>query len=382
MLLTFIYPNSLAQNTPFSLRDMRLLNPAVGWVSNQRTIYWTSDGGSEWNNVAPPLRSSEEIKDVFFLDTSNGWALLSVWDDAAGAPQLSLASTNDSGATWNMIRISVPDLDPAKMTLGGGGRIDFLDSKRGWMNLDLVSSSNFSHAILLETTDGGKSWNWVPESPGISGSVRFVTTKDGWLAGGPGGAHLYATHDGSRAWQEVSLQAPAQALRSVFPTYDLPTFSDGQHGILPVTYSGPKGSMVAFVVFATKDGGATWASRKVLLLSRELSQGTKLPAAVVDSAVLMAMPSDRTHLVIKSVSPGGMLSERTTELSADTVVLKLSFSDSERGWALTSRGLLATDDGGVSWHDITPSGKNSRSTLSDSSGVTVFPTVASSNLQE
>jgi hypothetical protein len=110
------------------------------------------------------------------------------------------------------------------------------------MNVGIVSSSNFNLGGLLSTQDGGATWNWAPYSPGVYGVIRFINLKDGWLAGGPGNEHPYATHDGSNSWQEISMKSPPVTGSATVPLYAVPVFSDDKHGFLPVTYTGTEGS--------------------------------------------------------------------------------------------------------------------------------------------
>ena len=75
-------------------------------------------------------------------------------------------------------------------------------------------------AVMLRTTDGGTHWQSVPPppvtvrpGPGQSGgasSVRFASPLDGWVFG----PKLYATHDGGKTWQDLSVHGSVLALET------------------------------------------------------------------------------------------------------------------------------------------------------------------------
>lgn len=189
--------------------SMKLLTRGTGWFLAGSGLMWTADDGARWRDITPQLSSGEHVASVFFLNGRRGWALLSASGSGSTGLRIMLASTDSSGATWSLTRVSVPGLNPRLPILAGTGEIDFLDATHGWLNLDMVSSSNFRSAILPETYDGGRTWSRPPGSPGVGGELRFVTPTDGWLAGGPGGERLYVTHDASQTWQRVSLKPPS-----------------------------------------------------------------------------------------------------------------------------------------------------------------------------
>src|SRR3989442_11814921 len=76
---------------------MQLLTPNVGWVLGGDTLFWTTDNGDHWTNITPPASVPvERIGDVFFLDSTTGWVVLSRWDQATDNWRFDLAETNDS----------------------------------------------------------------------------------------------------------------------------------------------------------------------------------------------------------------------------------------------------------------------------------------------
>ena len=336
--------------------SMKLLTPEVGWALAGPGLMWTTDGGNHWKNITPSLPSGQHITSVFFLNTQDGWALLSGPIKGSESPRLELAATNTAGASWSFSPVKVPGLNPRSFLLGGGGHIYFLDTLHGWMNLSLASSAAVRSAILIETRDGGRTWSWVA-SPGRSGPVFFADANDGWLAGGPAGK-LYVTHDGSNTWREVSLKPPPEAGQAIYPTYGLPVIENGEDGFLPVTFSGTVGVHSALVMFRTSDGGRTWAPDTVVPISRQTSIGQCWPSAIVDSTLIAGSASGQV-LALTRAFRGGIMSARASIGLSHPAFVGLSFVEGMRGWAMVASGgtaaaLLATSDGGNTWTDITP----------------------------
>lgn len=338
-----------------SIESMKLLTSDVGWAANRSSLFWTTDNGKHWKDIAPRTRVQGEIVSVFFLDNSVGWVLLLAGGQQADEPRFDLAATIDAGAHWSTTPVVIPNLNSESMQFMGDGRIDFVDPRHGWLNLSVASSANFRLGALLATTDGGKQWDWVPQSPGVSGAIRFPTLKDGWLAGGPGGEKLFATHDGSKTWQEVSLPPPAQAQRTMRPTYDLPTFEDGKRGFLPVTYGGGEGAGLSLVLFSSDDGGLSWKLDRTLPNLPEIYGGVPLPSVVVESILITSLVTNQTNLTLKTVERGGKFGSVTAAVAEHvSSVDQLSFVLRTRGWILLDGKLLSTADGGSSWSNITP----------------------------
>jgi photosystem II stability/assembly factor-like uncharacterized protein len=207
---------------------MKLLTAEVGWAQSGQHLYWTTDDGAHWKDIAPPRSSKESLGGVFFLDTSTGWVVLSHPDEKA-EQQFRVAATSDAGATWLSSPIKLPWKRYAE-DFAGGAAVFFLNRFHGWANLELYHSSSVSPALLLATQDGGKTWTLKRGAPERAGSLCFFSETDGLLAGGPQDTELWVTHDASKSWQQLSLRAPPTALPASFPTYGEPICETGKRG--------------------------------------------------------------------------------------------------------------------------------------------------------
>jgi photosystem II stability/assembly factor-like uncharacterized protein len=87
-----------------AIQSMKLFDPDAGWAATNKNLFWTTDGGAQWKDITPKANGRRVVASVFFLDTSNGWALLAYAgkeDSKTGISEtlFELASTQDSGET-------------------------------------------------------------------------------------------------------------------------------------------------------------------------------------------------------------------------------------------------------------------------------------------
>jgi len=345
---------SFCLSSSAQITSMKLLTPQVGWAANGQSLFWTADGGTHWKDITPQTTVKEVISSVFFLDASTGWVLLAHGDQDDRAI-FDLASTTDSGANWHTGHVAIPDLKKRQYILRGQGDIDFVDQSHGWMSLDVESSANSRIGILLATKDGGTSWAWPPDSPGVAGRIHFADARNGWLAGGPGDEHVYVTHDGSKTWQELLLKAPAEVSLAHQASYDSPPVcSDSVHCFLPVTYSAPERSGSALVLFVSQDGGQSWTPSSIVAGLKEISPSQVFASAMAGSTwVVISTPGGRPALT--TVESGTHPNTLRPDVSVpDSPFLRSSFANRACAWIFSEGKLLSTLDGGMSWVDVTP----------------------------
>ncbi len=354
----FLIPSvARAQATP---NEIKLLTQNTGWALLHGRLYWTNDFGQDWRDITPKAAASgrESIADVFFLDTSDGWALLRNPESDGGRYggwSFELAATEDGGITWSVTPVAIPNWDPKSYTLGGSGTLDFVDASHGWVDLSLQSSPAANWGRLLATSDGGATWRTVPAPIGF-GDVRFISTQTGWGAGGPGGTELVVTRDGGKTWQHVRVQAPPQFRKAIHASYLAPLFTGALRGFLPVMYTGaaPGGGSEALgvSVFGTTNGGRTWHLAAVLKSAGGSSGGAFSLAATDETLVVPDMPW-RGRLSISELPTSGPGAPALGVWPLRSQVGGASFASPNQGWVLAGK-LYATADGGQTWTDITP----------------------------
>ncbi len=111
----------------------KAVTPASGWVlvrsgeSGQNHLLWTRDAGADWADITPPLGSQQSLQAVFFLNDSQGWAVLATFGAApSGNAAVVIADTEDQGRTWTESAFTAAPED--LLANYGGATITFADS--------------------------------------------------------------------------------------------------------------------------------------------------------------------------------------------------------------------------------------------------------------
>ena len=339
------------------IRDTRMLDSATGWVLVGNRLLLTRTAGEAWDDITPQWKSSQAIDGIFFRDNSAGWVVLHDSSQPDPERQLEVASTFNAGQTWRMDAFpSSPD--DKMVNYANVAHLDFIDATHGWVLLRDRSSSSFSRGRLFTTSDGGHSWTELPRPP-IGDPFHFMSLSEGWTAGGATGHELFVTHDGGLTWLQCLVENP-KGLGSLRPLrYELPTFSDSNHGELIALYEADGNQII--VRHETSASGKTWSLGKII------------NTVSTDSTIIMnragvskvALISRESHL---SVSRTDVSKNIETTLPAYGVVSNYSFITPNDGWITIvanecdapsgicwhSERLFKTEDGGVSFIDITP----------------------------
>ena len=160
------------------------------------SIYLTTDGGESWQpqTIEPGARFG--VTDIYFVDEKYGWAVgISSEIIDAGI----ILNTTDGGQTWQVHR---------HPTLSGSS-IYFLNRHHGCIVGDLA----WGEAIMM-TQDGGENWNfYYPGSP-VLRDVVFTDDNTGWTVGDYGS--IWYTGDGGKTWEQVESGTSADLNRIVF----------------------------------------------------------------------------------------------------------------------------------------------------------------------
>lgn len=346
--------------------DARLLTAGTGWALTRKHLLWTTSASKHWNDITPPGAKSRNLDGAFFLTPSQGWVVVSsTKSKGEGTNLLELALTSDGGKSWTTTPFALDDY--YSKAYGGSAAINFSDALNGWVMLRLTSSSNFSRGILYATSDGGHTWNKLPEPP-IGGDVEFVNATDGWLAGGPGGDKLYVTGDGGQSWKPKVVEPPAAATASQMnqALYNLPKFQSSRDGVLIVTHAGQKS--LTSTLYRTADGGETWRAFSTLPASDAFNAEARPAYSVVSPDVVLFAPPNQAGIMVIEKGRQRMNAAVTSALPAGARITKLEFINKQEGWLIVSSGrcagfktqctqetrLYATADAGQTLTDVTP----------------------------
>ncbi len=343
------------QDQETKLIASELLSPQVGWVLQGWRLLSTQDGGASWREITPQSGEAGIPLAADFLDPQRGWLIRSVRDGT----WLELLRTSDGGLAWEN---SLVPLNSSP--LGGSPPIaawlEFRNNSHGWLALKLQSGSSFSLGRLFVTMDGGVSWQ--ERSLPLGEAARFIDSMRGWVAGGARGDQFFRTDDGGIHWKPVALPLPdAQPGERTF--IGLPEFDGAGTGYLPVTRS--KQDSTTLLVFTSPDGGNTW------------KPATELPGVTHQESfqgVPFSLGRDGTwqagHQTLRVQLDSALMQTIQSESTLKASLRQLEFVSSQVGWAIVEAGecsgpktaqrckqysrLLATQDGGASWKEITP----------------------------
>ena len=342
-------------SNPGQVQNMKLLAPGVGWVLQQNRLYLTRNNGQDWVEITP-YTSTQRIESVFFLNSTSGWVIaLDQHPAGRSGPALQIASTSDAGRNWTFTLIDTPGTTDLQ-NFASIRSMFFLDSRHGWIILRLQSSSNFSLGVLLSTDDGGVTWKERP-SPPVAGSIRFLTSEEGWLAEGPSADGLWSTSDGGTSWERKTVSVPIDC-GGCRVEYSLPTFEDQKNGFLSLIVHAT--DRPYSITYSTHDAGKSWQAGDLLEYDSPEAQSS------VGSQMIRAFSSNDRTLILQ-YDKNSIKTTIPQTLSSGSPVW-VDFADGNNGWIVWStricldtpspcsqqQELLSTTDGGITLTIITP----------------------------
>jgi photosystem II stability/assembly factor-like uncharacterized protein len=307
-----------------------------GFPVPSTVLYMTQDRGLTWTPIVTNLAAASGgffggvVSDIAFLPTKQGWTLLgdSVFrTDSAGGQwkRTKLGKTprrirmfdekvgvavGEKGATW---RTEDGGETFAEHPAGTEANLDCMH----WLDRDtgfaagvrtseeddpetLQTKTSYHEAVLLSTTDGGRSWKVATAFEGRSVCPLFFLAdgRTGFLAaadqhpdmGRPGPAYLFKTTDGGATWTDMKLDVKVGIGMFGMPimvSYFMAMhWTDAEHGVIGgdayVADTGGSGGastppIYRVVDFRTIDGGTTWDKTDLGTIQISLGGGGQMP---------------------------------------------------------------------------------------------------------
>jgi len=257
---------------PYTLNNKQdaisFVSPEVGWYGNGTgRIYATRDGGLHWRQVWS--RPGTYVRALEFLDERTGFmgnVGPGYFPDVTDTQPLYV--THDGGVHWT----PVPAPSGPKVT--GVCAIDVL-RENGKVVAIRAGGRVGGPAALMESRDGGRTWTSRDMSrlTGMILDIRFVSRDVGFIAGatdsdeGRSHAQMLKTTDGGRTWRTVY-----RSQRPVENTWKL-AFPTPRVGYVTVLSYDPSPASRDRFVAKTVDGGETWTELRVARDKRLIEYG-------------------------------------------------------------------------------------------------------------
>ncbi len=138
----------LEQKQPISIRGLSVVNDEVAWVSGSKGyVGLTINGGKTWQWQQVKGFENSDFRDIEAFSGQNAVIM------SSGTPAL-IMTTTDGGKTW---QVNYRNNDKAYFL----DAMAFADDRHGYTMGDPIDGK----FVLLETKDGGHTWNAMPNQP-------------------------------------------------------------------------------------------------------------------------------------------------------------------------------------------------------------------------
>ncbi|MBS1903677.1 MAG: T9SS type A sorting domain-containing protein [Bacteroidetes bacterium] len=331
------------------IRGLRMLRPDfIVFVGDNGAFYVSHDTAHTFVQFQIPYQNT--INDLCFLDDQHIVAV--------GSPSRYMIGSPDQGVHWHL-------LDSNNFTLGGTAlnRVDSkspnsvvavgdygeilysFDGGNSWNRSYFGSFSSIKgvsmysdklgmvvgqDGVLMRTTDGGATWEFIPRKPEIQTfrTVKMMPDgKTGFAAGGNGA--ILITSDSGHTWLPTVSGTNQNLLASILDT-------DGRGFIV-----GEFGTMLS-----TTNAGASW--KQVPLAT------TKHFRCITQASRNAIYIGGDSALFLRSTDGGQYWTRYHGPLPDSFGINGIAFFDSSRGMIASPAGIFKTTDAGISWRLVMP----------------------------
>ena len=194
-----------------NVQRAQFLNPADGWISSNRSLFMTNDSGKTWEKLRLSIPKDGRIGSFFFLSQQNGWVAVvrgmsSEQNGVSYASRLSV--TSDGGKTWternhfdHEVEVEVLRFLNPKVGFAAGRRM-------------VRAKVSYPGMFLARTDDGGTTWRDVSaeakraiaDATGSSNDyvVDIVFTPQGKVSVLTAFGRIITSSDSGKSWQQIN----------------------------------------------------------------------------------------------------------------------------------------------------------------------------------
>jgi len=269
-----------------------------------------------------------KLAKVIFADENTGF----VWGTPSNAGSFDsksvLFATTNAGATWTNVYKN--------------DTVDFKDVFFSNASTGYIVGQCPKRAIILKTTDGGRTWASQPyqyNNEGGFNRIYFTDREHGFIFASYG-LVLY-TSNGGATWSKAS--------KAFMPLYDVsfPNPAGYAIGRAPSMSVDGNAAIVA-AIFKTTDGGVNWSA----IDSTKSENGfSSLAFPTSDTGYLWSTMRDKNdskkHAYLWKTTNGG--NNWTKTKIKNMIDGWLCFFDATNGYNVTTDSIYRTANGGVSW---------------------------------
>ncbi len=139
-----------------------------------------------------------------FVDANKGWVFAGTSSDAAQSQALIL-KTSDGGKTWRTVYRSARKFE-------NSWKGSMIDARTGYATVQSYDPAR-AQQVIVKTVDGGESWRELPlvaNAKARQFGIGFASERVGWVGTAVGG---FETRDGGLTWKEAPLAVAANKIR-------------------------------------------------------------------------------------------------------------------------------------------------------------------------
>jgi len=185
--------------------DYRVTLRAGGRVGGPAHLMTSVDLGMSWTSV-DMTSSTAMILDVHFINERVGF-IAGASDADVSASNAVVLKTTDGGRTWRRVYVSKR---PFEITW----KMSFPTAKIGYVTVQNYSPDvGIADRVVAKTVDGGETWRELPLASDHKLQelgIGFVDAQRGWVGGSTGG---YKTTDGGKTWTSADMGRAVNKIR-------------------------------------------------------------------------------------------------------------------------------------------------------------------------